>query len=176
MENASKALIIAGAILLSILLISLGLIVYNQAKNTIGNVNLTEQEITAFNSKFNSYEGNNVSGTQVNSLIQAVVQSNIAAARDNTSQFITIQFPTLSSTADANCLTIGVDVTAATPKVTYSNLAAPAADITALTNPQTDGNDATTYALRVSTGKSYIVTMATNSASGLIEKILVKAR
>ena len=32
MENASKALIIAGAILLSILLISLGLIVYNQAK------------------------------------------------------------------------------------------------------------------------------------------------
>ena len=32
MENASKALIIAGAILLAILIISLGLIVYNQAK------------------------------------------------------------------------------------------------------------------------------------------------
>ena len=31
MENASKALIIAGAILLAILIISLGILIYNQA-------------------------------------------------------------------------------------------------------------------------------------------------
>ena len=36
MENASKALIIAGAILLSILIISLGIMVYSNAKNTYG--------------------------------------------------------------------------------------------------------------------------------------------
>ena len=33
MENASKALIIAGAILLSILLISLGIMIFNNASN-----------------------------------------------------------------------------------------------------------------------------------------------
>ena len=32
MENASKALIIAGAILLAILLISLGIMIFNQAQ------------------------------------------------------------------------------------------------------------------------------------------------
>lgn len=34
MENASKALIIAGAILISILLISLGIIMFNSSKGT----------------------------------------------------------------------------------------------------------------------------------------------
>lgn len=34
MENASKALIIAGAILISILLISLGIIMFNSSKST----------------------------------------------------------------------------------------------------------------------------------------------
>ena len=35
MENASKALIIAGAILLSILIIGLGMMVFNQAKEAM---------------------------------------------------------------------------------------------------------------------------------------------
>lgn len=34
MENASKALIIAGAVLISILLISLGIIMFNSSKGT----------------------------------------------------------------------------------------------------------------------------------------------
>ena len=34
MENASKALIIAGAILISILLISLGIVMFNASKGT----------------------------------------------------------------------------------------------------------------------------------------------
>lgn len=36
MENASKALIIAGAILISILLISLGIVMFNASKETTG--------------------------------------------------------------------------------------------------------------------------------------------
>ena len=35
MENASKALIIAGAILLSILIIGMGMFIYNQAQDQI---------------------------------------------------------------------------------------------------------------------------------------------
>lgn len=90
MENASKALIIAGAILLSILIISLGLMVYNQAKETIGSVNLSQQEIEAFNAKFTSYEGTKVSGAKVNSLIQTVISSNQAEVEGNTGKTITI--------------------------------------------------------------------------------------
>ena len=37
METASKSLIIAGAILLSILIIALGVFIFNQAKSSIGN-------------------------------------------------------------------------------------------------------------------------------------------
>ena len=57
MENASKALIIAGAILLSILIISLGIMVYNNAKNTVGSASLDKQEIQTFNSDFEKYVG-----------------------------------------------------------------------------------------------------------------------
>ena len=43
MENASKALIIAGAILLAILLISLGIMIYTQAQNTVQNSGMIYQ-------------------------------------------------------------------------------------------------------------------------------------
>ena len=49
MENASKALIIAGAILLAILLISLGIMIFNQAQDTVTNSGMTEAELTSFN-------------------------------------------------------------------------------------------------------------------------------
>ena len=58
MENASKALIIAGAILLAILLISLGIMIFNQAQDTVDNSGMSQAEITAFNNKFLKYEGN----------------------------------------------------------------------------------------------------------------------
>ena len=37
MENASKALLIAGAILLAILIIAIGMFIYNSAQSTINN-------------------------------------------------------------------------------------------------------------------------------------------
>ena len=76
MENASKALIIAGAILLSILLISLGILVYNQAKGTVSDADMSAEEVQTFNSKFSSYLGTNISGTKVNALVDAVVANN----------------------------------------------------------------------------------------------------
>lgn len=76
MENASKALIIAGAILLSILLISLGIMVYNQAKGTINEADLSTEEVQTFNTKFTTYAGASVSGTKVNALMDAIAASN----------------------------------------------------------------------------------------------------
>lgn len=76
MENASKALLIAGAILIVILLISLGIYIYSQAQQQVDSVNMDEQEILAFNNKFAPYFGENVTGAQVNALLQQVIASN----------------------------------------------------------------------------------------------------
>jgi len=78
MENASKALIIAGAILLSILIISLGIMIYNQASGVVNNNAMSEIEITQFNSKFTQYEGTSVRGSTVNALLQAVLSNNVS--------------------------------------------------------------------------------------------------
>ena len=59
MENASKALLIAGAILLCILIIAIGMFIYNSAQSTITDslTSLSTQEVEAFNNQFTSYEG-----------------------------------------------------------------------------------------------------------------------
>ena len=76
MENASKALIIAGAILLSILLISLGIMVYNNAKGVVNNANIDQEKIQTSNEKITQYAGIGVSATNVNSLITAINANN----------------------------------------------------------------------------------------------------
>ena len=55
MENASKALIIAGAILISILLISLGILIYNQAQSAVQDGGMDEMQLASFNGKFLQY-------------------------------------------------------------------------------------------------------------------------
>ena len=75
MENASKALIIAGAILLAILLISLGIMIFNQAQDTVTNSGMSEADVTTFNNKFLKYEGN-IKGTMVKAMIQEVLATN----------------------------------------------------------------------------------------------------
>ena len=86
MENASKALIIAGAILLSILIISLGIMIFSQAQGVVQDSSISEFEVTQFNQKFQSYTGPNVRGAQVNSLINTVVQNNVANQDDDSKQ------------------------------------------------------------------------------------------
>lgn len=81
MENASKALIIAGAILLSILLISLGIMVYNNAKGTISDANLDAETAQAFNTKISQYCGSGKSATDMNSLVDAIAASNGAQTK-----------------------------------------------------------------------------------------------
>lgn len=81
MENASKALIIAGAILLSILIIGLGMAIYQQASGAIGNAKMDTQKIQAYNSEFASYEGTK-SGTQVRALLDIIRSHNLANTDD----------------------------------------------------------------------------------------------
>lgn len=72
MENASKALIIAGAILLSILIIALGIFIYNQARGAINTNTLDAQTISAFNSPIEEYEGSSL-GSNLRSLISTLI-------------------------------------------------------------------------------------------------------
>jgi len=104
MENASKALIIAGAILLSILIISLGIMVYNNAKNTVGNASLNKQEIEGFNSEWLAYEGTNKTASEVKSMIQAVNASNSAENRNQSNRFITLTTGGTASTTPATTM------------------------------------------------------------------------
>lgn len=82
MENATKALLIAAAVLVAILIISLGLVVYNMAADTIGSVNLSQQEIQQHNDKFTRYEGEAQRGNQVNALLTEVMNHNSAQTDD----------------------------------------------------------------------------------------------
>ena len=77
MENASKALIIAGAILISIVLIAVGVMVVNGANGAIGTAvdSMTDQEKQIFNNKFEKYEGNQ-KGSGVKALLSAIISSN----------------------------------------------------------------------------------------------------
>ena len=78
MENAVKALLIAAAVLIAILIISLGLGVYNKASETVeGAGDLSEYQIQQFNEKFTKYQGTNVSGSDVNALITTVHNHNL---------------------------------------------------------------------------------------------------
>ena len=74
MENASKALIIAGAILLSILIIAIGIYIFNGANSTVVNSmqSMTTSEIEAFNNQFLSYDGKQ-SGSNVKALIGRLI-------------------------------------------------------------------------------------------------------
>ena len=82
MENASKALIIAGAILLAILIISLGIMIYNQASGVVDSNAMDEVAVTSFNEKFRQYEGQNVRGANVKALINSIAQNNLSNQGD----------------------------------------------------------------------------------------------
>ncbi len=78
MENASKALIIAGAILISILLISVGVLIMNSTGDTQKSVEDQSKAIAirTFNAQFTPYEGEDQSASQIRALISAVNSSN----------------------------------------------------------------------------------------------------
>lgn len=86
MENASKALLIAGAILLCILIIAIGMYIYNNAESTIKSsvTSMSTQEINAFNSEFTAYEGAQT-GSNVKALIGRLI-ANSDTYKDETAK------------------------------------------------------------------------------------------
>ena len=94
MENATKALLIAAAVLVAIIIISLGVTIVSGARNQINKSSdaLDDAEVEAFNSKFSSYEGTSVSGTRVKALVKTAYQQN--QKEDDESRKVTVKIGT----------------------------------------------------------------------------------
>lgn len=77
MENASKALLIAGAILIAILLIALGMMAYTAGKGQVekSGSQLDAAQVQSANSVFTNYEGRRT-GSEVKALASLVASYN----------------------------------------------------------------------------------------------------
>lgn len=84
MENASKALLIAGAILLAILLIAVAMYVFRAGNSTIQSAvtQMSQQDKDIYNSRVKSYIGENVKGSEVKAMIDAVISMNQSNANE----------------------------------------------------------------------------------------------
>ena len=104
MENATKALLIAAAVLIAIILISLGVSIVSSAQDQINrsNIALDSAEIESFNSQFRSYEGAAVSGTKVRTLGRAVIQNN--QGQDDDSRQVVMRLVSKDEIADISKL------------------------------------------------------------------------
>ena len=82
MENATKALIIAGSILIVILLIAMGVSIFKSTSGTTDQVDSTMQttEMAMFNNQFTMYAGKQ-SGSRVKALANAVIANNAKSSR-----------------------------------------------------------------------------------------------
>ena len=79
MENASKALLMAGGVLLGIMVLSLGVLLFASFGGTSSQIhdNIEENQTTQFNSQFTSYEGkDNVTIHDVVSMAKLATQNN----------------------------------------------------------------------------------------------------
>ena len=78
MENASKAFIIAGAILISIVLIAVGVMVVSAANAPVETAGSKMSDIDKqiFNRDYTAYIGDKKSGSKVVSLLQAIQANN----------------------------------------------------------------------------------------------------
>lgn len=84
MENASKALIIAGSILVAIMIVAMGVRIFNGARNSADTTALDSTEITMFNQKFERFSGTQ-KGSNVKSLLSFAI-SNASTNKDEPSK------------------------------------------------------------------------------------------
>lgn len=92
MENATKALLIAAAVLVAILIISLGLVVYNSSAETVNQANMSQQEVQSANEKFTRYNGQNKRGSEVNAMLNTVLSANSdARAAGENNKLVTVE-------------------------------------------------------------------------------------
>lgn len=80
MENATKALLIAAAVLVVIILIAFGMRIVSTSSGTQDQADATmnSTKAQAFNQKFEAYKGKRVNGSTVRNLMTAISQNNVS--------------------------------------------------------------------------------------------------
>jgi hypothetical protein len=118
MENASKALIIAGAILISILIIAIGMFIYSQSSASIssGMSQLSAQEIDAFNNQWESYKDSQ-KGSNISALIGKLI-SNASTNKKNAEKLVGVQTVNWGTDASKSTSTGGIVLSEADLKTT----------------------------------------------------------
>ena len=103
MENASKSLLIAGSILVCILIIAVGMYIYNSSGSSIqaSVATMSTSEIEAYNVKYTMYEGEQT-GANIKSLMGVLV-SNASTNEDENSKI-----PGVSLEKDKKILDSGI--------------------------------------------------------------------
>lgn len=148
MENASKALLIAGAILICILLIGVGMLVYQGAIGSIdeGIASMDANAKLAFNTQFTQYEGKK-SGSNVRALIGNVISNN-------------------SANNGIEGKTVGVILGTGTtfPDITMTN---------SNNNGETNADTLAKLRAAINTGATYTVTVQYNNNTGLIKTVTI---
>ena len=116
MENASKALIIAGAILITMLLISVGIQVMNSSSKVSEQVesNMDSVSVQMFNSKITPYLGKNVEGSSVKELLSFLISYNNSALDNG---FSVVRVRISNSVSNANLDQLYNDIA---PNLTYN--------------------------------------------------------
>lgn len=79
MENSSKALLISGTVLIVILLISVGMKLFNSTSDLSDQVNLSSQSTAAsnFNAQFTTYFSNSAPGYKAKALVSKLMEHNV---------------------------------------------------------------------------------------------------
>lgn len=113
MENATKALLIAAAILVAIVIISIGMVVLRQGSDSVDQVSgsMTEAQIVQFNTQFKNYTGSSVSGKELNELCKKIIANNQNEKDTGDKRYVKITVTaggsseTFGGDTDANCET-----------------------------------------------------------------------
>ena len=154
MENASKALIIAGAILLSILIIAIGMYIYNSSQNSISGAvtQISQQEIDAFNQPWEMYEGRQ-SGANVRALISKL-NSNATENAEEETRLPDLYYEATEEQGNAHA---GITLTCTT------------------TNPKGNeqGTGLNTARNAIAARHYYGVTLVTHADTGLISGVII---
>ena len=97
MENASKALIIVGAVLIAILLIGFGVMIMNNSTSQVSPDALNSQAAQTHNAQFNNYTGKTITAQQVKTLMNIVTTNNVTGATADEPQKVFVYFQSADS-------------------------------------------------------------------------------
>ena len=121
MENATKALLIAAAVLVAIIIISITLVIVNQGQEAASGADISELEAAEFNAPFVSYEGSNVSTDKVNALLNTVFQHNKKELSSGENRYVAVIMNSSRGSNNVLIETSNVSTTNTVPSLVGSN-------------------------------------------------------